>query len=442
MKKRGLYLFILFLLIASLILTFISCVKTNPIPSSEVRTASDSTSDEEDESSSHPESDPGLEDEGYYIPQEYEKGEPVLYNGITRIYYGADAEEITLTGLPVYTLEGLLRTPKCRKLFLYSQTGKIDWTPVGTLKELTELKVNFTPVLDFSAITGAEKLESVFCLRAGLYNLKGIGKLASLRSLSLGGGILSDPEAIGEIATLEELTLAGMGIESLSFLGKGMPVLKMLDLSHNPLSDLSALTPEAFPQLREIKVSACPCPDEIANTLGQVFEGHDIKVVTVDERDVSLASAWANTDFGEECVFSGLPEDAMIREKLASAVTVDLTLLESASRDLVPELSPIASLPSIRTLRLARGGLTDASFLSGMTALESLSLEENMLTDEALPALYSLTSLKELDLSGNPVTADGLRKLQKALPSTQIRVFQKELRYCYPEDVYDPLFAV
>jgi hypothetical protein len=57
--------------------------------------------------------------------------------------------------LPVYTLEGLSRTPHCRTLSIYTQTGKLDWSPVGTLKELVSLTVNFTPELDFSAFSGA-----------------------------------------------------------------------------------------------------------------------------------------------------------------------------------------------------------------------------------------------------------------------------------------------
>ena len=418
------------MLSAFLVLSFAGCAEKAPVPSSETA-----------DSASPAETGLPPAEEGTYVPEEYGKGEPVLYNGISRIYYGADAEEITLTDLPVYTLDGLLRTPECRTLSVYTQTGNLDWSPVGTLKKLVSLKINFTPELDFAALSGAEKLEDVFCLHAVNYKLAGIEKLSSLRSLSLGGGRLADPEALSALDGLEELTLTGMGLESLSFLQDGLPALRTLDLSHNPLSDLSALTPEAFPALQEIKVSSCPCPDGIADTIQKTFEGRGVKVVTTDADEASLASAWANSDFGEECFFSGLPEDALIGEKLASAVTVDLTLQESARRDLAPELSTLASLPALRSLRLARGGLSDVSFLSGLSLLESLSLEENMLTDESLDALASLTSLRELDLRGNPVTAAGLRKLQESLPQTRILAFQKELRYCYPEGVFDPKFA-
>ena len=429
MQKRLALLLLIFLLFLS------SCRGADPPVSP--------ASDPAEESAALPpaETVPDSPEEGIFIPEEYAKGEPVLFNGITRLYYGGDAKDITLTGLPVYTLEGLSRTPRCRTLSIYTQTGKLDWSPVGTLKELVSLTVSFTPELDFSAFSGAGSLESVFCLRAGSYRLRGIEKLSSLRSLSLGGGVLSDPEALSGLSGLRDLTLTGTGIESLSFLREGLPSLVTLDLSHNPLSDLSALTPEAFPALREIKVSSCPCPEGIASGLEEIFKDRDVRVITSDGNDASLASLWADAAFGEECFFTGLPEDALIGEKLSAAVTADLILTDSARRDLAPELAPLASLPALRALSLTRGGLADVSFLEGMTSLKSLSLCDNLLTDDALSPLASLSSLEELDLSGNPVTAEGLRKLQEALPKTRIVAFQKEFRYCYPAGVFDDAFA-
>ena len=59
--------------------------------------------------------------------------------------------------------------------------------------------------------------------------------------------------------------------------------------------------------------------------------------------------------------------------------------------------------------------------LKELTALQSLDLSENPVTDAGLKHLKGLTTLQSLDLSGTRVTSEGVRKLRKALPHCSIR---------------------
>lgn len=287
---------------------------------------------------------------------------------------------------------------------------------------------------------GAEALESITILHVDSCDLSGIEKLGALRSLSLGGGTLIHPEGLTDLVQLKSLSLPGMGIITPAFLSGGLSSLQTLDLSYNPLGDLSMLTPDAFPNLKKITLTSSYCSEEVIRTIQSAFQEQPLKVETTDPYDENLRLIWNGGDFGDSCFFEGLPL-GIEANTLSSCRDLELLLHVSAGRDLAPELSFLSSLSELRSLRLAEGGFSDVSFLKGMTHLTTLSLDGNMLTDTSLFDLAALTSLEELILLGNPVTAEGLKALQKALPDTKIVAFSKEFADYYPKDVYDAAFA-
>jgi len=52
--------------------------------------------------------------------------------------------------------------------------------------------------------------------------------------------------------------------------------------------------------------------------------------------------------------------------------------------------------------------------------LESLSIQGTVASDDAVPHLSGLIHLKRLDVSGTPITAEGVKRLQSALPGCLI----------------------
>jgi serine/threonine protein kinase len=85
-------------------------------------------------------------------------------------------------------------------------------------------------------------------------------------------------------------------------------------------------------------------------------------------------------------------------------------------------LDQILLLPELTLLSLARTRITDVGVdaLSAKAQLERLSLEGLPVSDDALDFLESLKKLRWLSLRDTDVTAEGVARLQKALPDCTI----------------------
>ncbi len=87
-------------------------------------------------------------------------------------------------------------------------------------------------------------------------------------------------------------------------------------------------------------------------------------------------------------------------------------------------LSQIGTLTSIKELVLSGAAVTDPGLahLKGLTELEKLWLDNNTrLTDAGLVHLNGLTNLKMLSLRNTRVTVAGVAELRRALPQLRIR---------------------
>jgi hypothetical protein len=86
-------------------------------------------------------------------------------------------------------------------------------------------------------------------------------------------------------------------------------------------------------------------------------------------------------------------------------------------------LDHLRGLKGFRSLTFSNTWITDTAleYLGQLTGLQTLDLSLNRgVTDRGLHHLEGLTNLGKLDLSDTSVTEVGIRKIQRALPSTQI----------------------
>ncbi|MCE2415048.1 leucine-rich repeat domain-containing protein [Candidatus Poribacteria bacterium] len=79
---------------------------------------------------------------------------------------------------------------------------------------------------------------------------------------------------------------------------------------------------------------------------------------------------------------------------------INLSFLHIAPAE-VSDLTPLAGLLSLKTLKLYGNNISDITPLSNLTALKHLQLHDNQITD--LTPLTHLTNLEELTIAGNPI---------------------------------------
>ncbi|MBA4017129.1 MAG: hypothetical protein C0483_08155 [Pirellula sp.] len=82
----------------------------------------------------------------------------------------------------------------------------------------------------------------------------------------------------------------------------------------------------------------------------------------------------------------------------------------------------LKGMKRMKILDLARTAVSDASMphVAGLTNLDTLRLADISIGDQGLSSLHPLTMLKTLNVKGTRVTAEGVAKLQKALPDCKI----------------------
>jgi hypothetical protein len=85
-------------------------------------------------------------------------------------------------------------------------------------------------------------------------------------------------------------------------------------------------------------------------------------------------------------------------------------------------LAHLAGLTQIQTLSLYGCQISGMGLvhLKSMTRLKYLGLPDTQVTDTAVEPLAALGSLKTLDVRGTAMTAEGVQRLRRALPGTQV----------------------
>ena len=114
-----------------------------------------------------------------------------------------------------------------------------DFTILGELTNLTELKLSGNKPEDLSPLAGLYKLKELDLRGCTLKDLNGLDELDQLESLNLSGakGLKEkDYQTLSEMQSLKSLKLKNCGITDLSFL-EGMTGLEELDLRGNEIED-------------------------------------------------------------------------------------------------------------------------------------------------------------------------------------------------------------
>ena len=179
-----------------------------------------------------------------------------------------------------------------------------------------------------------------------------------------------DPDRITQ-AALQRLTRLGVldgEIESLEGL-QHAPNLRLLDLSGNPISDLTPLA--NLTNLEELLLSGGQISD-----LTPLANLRNLDILILNRNDITDISP-----------LGGL---------------TNLWVLKMAYNG-ISDLTPLADLTNLEELKLDRNRISDISPLAGLANLRVLAINHNMITD--IKALSGLTELRQLAMQNNYVAS-------------------------------------
>lgn len=285
---------------------------------------------------------------------------------------------------------------------------------ISSLKQLNTLKIEWG---ELSALYGLEECEALRCLSiAGCNELKDISavsELSNLQELSLEVPYGCPEPELGHLTELRKLTLDGF--EDCSFIGNMINLtelnliycdlpegkdlsnlisLKKLSYTHNGANEIKIADIEVFQTLEFLDIQGASCYSDISG----LFRMPNLK-----ELDIS--------DMYCEIDFDAIVENSMLEilhmnniHPIKNAWFEQINGISTGGWDdvvLDEHIDFLKKFPELKELYLCEDGLTDLSFVAGMSSLEILDISENYITD--LKPLAELPSLTKVICAGSPV---------------------------------------
>ena len=319
---------------------------------------------------------------------------------------------------------------------------------ISALKYFVNLEIlslNNSAVADISALTGLKKLKGLGMLGGPNLDLEPIAGMNRMVWLGIQGN-MQDVDFIADMPELESLRIDGLRnlpaglpalhklrefvslggeIEDISLLSQ-VPTLEVIDLSWNPVSDV---TPLANLPLRELYLAGCPVEDYsplkdlYPNLTGRSFEvfelaepGNPDEIVAfpdpVMERKVREALGKPEGDITAKDAAQvtalhiqnewqpQIPDDVIVKDIQGLQYFINLRELDAGFND-IGDISALSGVSQLRDLNLGGNPVGDIGALAGLANLESLTLFGGRFRD--ISPLGGLTSLRSLHLGGIPL---------------------------------------
>lgn len=257
--------------------------------------------------------------------------------------------------------------------------------------DVVSLDLSDCGITDISLLSLCTSLERLDLSGNSIKDLTPLVDLTKLKSLNLENNKVSDLKPLLGLKKLEYLNLANNEITSITALSE-LKKLTELHLSHNELKGLSALS-----ELTSLKTLCLDDADIKDSYLAKLYKLSSLRTLLLDNNE-ELSQSAVNELKAKlpDCTVSFTP------------VVVTLELGGKTFKSDVTELSLVGC------------NITDISVLARCTALKTLDLSDNPINDAS--ALYGLTSLRELYISGTNLTPDQIAELEAKLPDCVVNV--------------------
>ena len=251
-----------------------------------------------------------------------------------------------------------------------------------------------------------------------------MGNLTSLEELSLSGNSITDISGVSEVISLRVLRLDYSNIPDISPVA-GLTNLTELSFSDTDIPDLSVLS--GLSNLEKLRLIATNTTDlsplsGLTNLMELTLSHNSVTDIfpLAELTNLTYLNFWEN-QIEDISALSGLTNLTGVGMGLNSVTDISaisgLTKLETLSLNdnSITEISSLAGLTNLMELYLGTNSITDVSALAGLTSLMELDLASNNIADIA--PLAGLTNLRNLDVRGNVLNDSSIAEYVPALES-------------------------
>lgn len=258
------------------------------------------------------------------------------------------------------------------------------------LWSITELTVP-AEASELSDLRHLQYLEKLSLTDREITDLSFLENMTRLRVLDLSGcTITAELDILKTLPALEELTMQGCSISSLSFL-EAAPALKRLDLSHNAIGNLSVLA--TIPTLEVLELG-----DNAISDLTPLAGLPELTSLNLSENVLtSMAPLSSCVKLTVLNVSENKITDIAAVQQLAS-----LTLFQ-AEKNQIADCGPLAVCTELRTLDISNNQIADITMLQTLVKMNEFDFSYNQAA--ALPALPADAALVTIDGSYNQLTS-------------------------------------
>ncbi len=252
---------------------------------------------------------------------------------------------------------------------------------------------------------------------------------------------------VGEVAKINMAPVEKLNGTTIAELVKATPKLATLSVPKSFSNADLKLVADVNPSVTELTLFACKVTDEGLAHLSKFKRLKKLNLIRLDGISDACWDGLAAVASLEEIMMSGYPvtgKGVRALGGLKKLSLLDISYCQKLSDEGAGELQHLTSLGQLKVnstpisnagvggfgkldklwlLDLANTKVGDAGVatLSPLPKLLVLDLSNNVaVTDASVPALSKLSKLVELKLGGTKVTADGVKKLQAALPKCKI----------------------
>ena len=315
--------------------------------------------------------------------QAKEEKQDITFGGVT---FGADVTELDLSDMGIRDISALAN---CQFLIRLNLSGNSisDLSPLMNLPYLQWLDISYNAVSDLRPLMGIDTLSFLNAAGNSINSTSPLTMMNGLSTLYLDENPIWDFSGLRKVKTLSVLGLNSTGLNDtgLSYL-KGLSMLQELNIEDNP--DVSG---EAVDELKTF-LNTC-----------RINHSQLSYVVDLDGEEVLSDSTVLNLSGMNIANIENI-------QRLSNLEAVDL------SGNLISNLYPLQYTDSrftIISLSLRDNLIEDLTPIARLTQIETLDLANNDIS--SLQPLFSLSTLRTLILTGNPLSEEEVQALRNTL---------------------------